>query len=221
MNQNFGNQQLLLEQQKQLENAQKYDGIIWDYVQNPPRKIRTNFNITVTKNKEILYLKDGFIMRRDQVKETSDKLEILTNLEQIKHLKWIGDYGKNSQKFQKWMATWKGEVLQNVGGVYNENGIKVGLWKEIILNNWSKAQVYEEGRYENRLRQGTWKYIYQDQEIGGGEYNFQGLKNGKWMDLGEDFWQLSQETYRGEFKNGNRVGKWVIRVQEAILGLLK
>ncbi|CAD8079962.1 unnamed protein product [Paramecium primaurelia] len=210
MNYQQDDQQLIFEQQRQFENPQFYDGIIWDYKENPPRKIRTNYQISITKTLEILYLRDGCIMRRDQVKDTSNKLEILANLEQINHLKWIGDYGQNNQKISKWIATWKGEVVQNVGGQYNECGRKEGQWKEIIQNYWGKAQVYEVGRYENGLRQGTWKYIYDDQEIGGGEYNLQGLKNGKWMELWEEFWHFSQVTYFGEYINGIKVGKWEI-----------
>ncbi|CAD8150632.1 unnamed protein product [Paramecium octaurelia] len=39
----------------------------------------------------------------------------------------------------------------------------------------------------------------------GGLYK-QGLKNGKWIDLNDNFWNLIQIIYYGEYKNGKKIG---------------
>ncbi|CAD8206686.1 unnamed protein product [Paramecium octaurelia] len=154
-----------------------------------------------------------FNCNRDTIKDTSRKPEILVNLEQIQHLEWIGDYSKTNQKTGKWIAKWKGKILKEVGGEYSNHGKKNGRWKEMIKNYWSKAEVYEMGEYEDDQRKGTWKYIYEDKDFGGGEYNNQSEKNGKWIELSAGFWEYSQITYNGEYKNGKKINRWEIMFQ--------
>ncbi|CAK79895.1 unnamed protein product (macronuclear) [Paramecium tetraurelia] len=45
---------------------------------------------------------------------------------------------------------------------------------------------------------------------GGGSYNFQGQKGGKWFELSDNFWNKSQLMYYGEYFNGKKVGLWDI-----------
>lgn len=59
--------------------------------------------------------------------------ELLNNFDQIKYLKFEGQYGKNNRKSGKWKTIWHGELLKGLGGYY-ENGLKVGLWNELIQN---------------------------------------------------------------------------------------
>ncbi|CAD8145673.1 unnamed protein product [Paramecium pentaurelia] len=198
------------------DGTYEYDGILWDYNINPPRKIRTKFLVTFTESKQIYYTQDKICIRIYQYKNISDKHEVMNNLEQIYYLQLIGEYGKNNQKIGKWRATWDGEILKDVGGEYSEDGKKQGQWKEINKNFWrevnlqfySLAQVYEVGQYVNDQRNGTWKFIYENNEIGGGKYNMDSQKNGKWIDLSSEFWSESQVTYSGEYKNGKKIGIW-------------
>ncbi|CAD8204812.1 unnamed protein product [Paramecium pentaurelia] len=211
------NEQILKEGQKieegkiMQESNTIYEDYVWDCYNS--RFLKTQFYINITSNQEIKYTNiEGSILRIDYIKDTSKKPEILTKLEQIKYLNWQGEYGENLKKVGKWTVTWKGEILENVGGWYSEkdNGQKVGLWKELIKNYWSKAQVYEIGEYQNGYRIGQWKYIYNNHQIGGGFYNESGQKIGKWIDINDNFWEQSYITLRGEYKNGIKVGFWNI-----------
>ncbi|CAD8155293.1 unnamed protein product [Paramecium pentaurelia] len=132
--------------------------------------------------------------------------KIITNLELIKNLKWIGEYGENNQKKGLWQAQLNGQRILRFGGEYSEDGKKQGEWKEILE---IQAIVFEVGEYTLDLRKGTWKYVYQDKNIGGGQYNYNGQKNGQWVEIDELF---SEPKIRhiGSYKNGKKIGRWDI-----------
>ncbi|CAD8058043.1 unnamed protein product [Paramecium primaurelia] len=186
------------------------EGIIWDYIYNPPRKIRTKYLISQTNEKEIMYTLDGCSLKIDRIIGPSKELDLMNNLEQIKHLQWIGQYGQNNVKIGKWIIRWNGETLKDVGGQYSNDGKKQGRWKELFSNYWNKAQVYEEGDYVDDQRQGTWKYVQEDRQIGGGQYNQLGEKDGKWIQSSSGYWDFSQVIDCGFYKNGKKIGKWDI-----------
>ncbi|CAD8052091.1 unnamed protein product [Paramecium primaurelia] len=59
------------------------------------------------------------------------------------------------------------------------------------------------------------KYQYIIIKSGGGSYDYQGESNGenkigKWVEPSEFFPNLCQITYNGQFKRGERIGKWDI-----------
>ncbi|CAD8178217.1 unnamed protein product [Paramecium octaurelia] len=191
------------------EGTKTYTGIYWVY-DEPTSQRSTKLQVNFTQNQEMQYFRDGSMIRTDKIQDTKRKPKILINLEQIQYLQWHGKYGHNNQKVGKWIATWKGEQLQGVGGEYSDDGEKQGLWRDMIKNYWSQAQILEEGVYIGGLRNGIWKYIYENKEIGGGDYNKQGLRNGKWIQLSEGFWNQSQVKYIGRYKNGDKVGRWDI-----------
>ncbi|CAD8171808.1 unnamed protein product [Paramecium octaurelia] len=180
--------------------------------------INIQFGITFKNDNRIEYIKDGAIIRSDSIKEISKKPKVMTNMDQIMNLNWVGQYGQNNLKIGKWTIKWEGKILQDVGGEYNQKQYynlnklysvdekKQGKWKEIIKNYWSKAQVYKVGEYQNGLRTGKWKYIYGENVIGGGKYNEQGNKMEQWVELSSHFWDHSCVTYKGEYKNGIKVG---------------
>ncbi|CAK81114.1 unnamed protein product (macronuclear) [Paramecium tetraurelia] len=185
--------------------------------------IKTNFQIQNSAQRETKYIYQGETLQMykqllQSVKQYDllQKPEILTNLQQIKNLKWAGEVGKNLKKIGFWSALWKGENREGCGGEYSQDGYKSGKWKEMIKNYYdyqykyciSYAKVYECGEYVNEFRSGIWKYIYNNQEIGGGEYKQPGLKNGKWSEPSEEFSNKSQATYNGEYKNGKKVSRW-------------
>ncbi|CAD8070503.1 unnamed protein product [Paramecium sonneborni] len=180
--------------------------IIWNDLKQ--RWMNTKILIAFTQNFEIIYLKDGQILRIEKVKDISQKPDTLTNFEQIKFLEWFGKFEINHFKVGKWTANWNGEKLMEVGGYYSKDGLKQGIWKELIKNYWTGAQVYEIGVYINNQRRGFWNYLYGNNKIPIGQYNDQGQKDGKWIVLSPQFCNISQVTYHGEYKNGRKVGKW-------------
>lgn len=45
---------------------------------------------------------------------------------------------------------------------------------------------------------------------GGGTYNDNGEKIGKWIDLSDEYEFSSEITYKGQYKEGKKIGKWGI-----------
>ncbi|CAD8156913.1 unnamed protein product [Paramecium octaurelia] len=172
------------------------------------------FHIRQNKGQELHYIYNGEIIQTVEHNESETRPQIITNLEVVKHLKWMGKLEKNANKVGLWTATWKGEILNGVGGHYSLEGKKQGLWKETINNFYDFARVYEFGEYVNDLKQGIWKYMYENKQLGGGQYNQQGEKNGKWIVLSDVFSDTSQITYNGVYKNGNKVGRWDIMFRQ-------
>ncbi|CAD8112481.1 unnamed protein product [Paramecium sonneborni] len=151
------------------------------------------------------------IIRIEQVKDQLQMSEILTNLEQIKYFQWCGNYGQNSQKVDRWTGSWNQITLEDVGGYYSIVGKKEGLWKELSQNyQGNDVQIYDVGKYINNQRRGTWKFIYDNKQIGGGNYNNQGKKNGRWIELSQNFQNISLIIYKGEYINGKKYGIWDI-----------
>ncbi|CAD8194456.1 unnamed protein product [Paramecium octaurelia] len=198
--------------------TQENEGIIWNYSLNPPEQIKCRFQISWIQDQKVQYTLNGCILRIDTIYNKLKKAEVLTNLEQIKHLKWIGQYGQNNLKVGKWMATWKGETLKGVGGEYLHDEKKQGVWKDLVQNYETNSQAYIVGRYENDLKLGSWQYVYNDKEIGGGKYNQQGVKDGLWQELGDGFWDQNQVTHNGEYQIGKKVGRWNIKYERQIIG---
>ncbi|CAD8211281.1 unnamed protein product [Paramecium octaurelia] len=196
------------------ETTQELTGIDWDYRYKPPLQTKINLQITFTNNKEIQYLMNGQIIRRDLIKDTSQNPEIMTNLEQIKFLTWTEEYNNCNQKIGKSMAFWDCQTNSIAGGQYSNEGQKVGLWKEIRKNFSNEAKVFEVGEYVKGLRQSSWNYIYEDKEIIGGEYCKKGRKNGMWLELSDSFGKYFQGYFEGEYKNGKKVGGWNILCQK-------
>ncbi|CAD8187317.1 unnamed protein product [Paramecium pentaurelia] len=167
-------------------------------------------------NFETVY-EDLLFLQRELNQDNYINSEVLNNMEQIIHLKWHGEYGQNQRKLGKWVATWSGEALQNVGGYYKD-GLKEGLWKEPIKNYQSNAQVFESGGYFHNQKCGRWNFIQNNETIGGGSYNQQAQKNGKWTELQEGFSDDLQVTWKGEYKIGIKVGIWDILYENSKIG---
>ncbi|CAD8108647.1 unnamed protein product [Paramecium sonneborni] len=145
---------------------------------------------------------------------------LLNNYDQIKYLKFEGQYGLDCKKFGKWKTIWNGEFLKELGGYY-QTGLKQGLWKELIRNYQSLAKVYEKGVYLNGQKYGMGNYIYKNQNIGGGFYNEQFKKKGKWIELSEGFCNMSQITYKGEYHKSKKVGIWNIYFLKELISDVK
>ncbi|CAD8069653.1 unnamed protein product [Paramecium sonneborni] len=176
------------------------------------RILQTKLKIIFTDDQKIKYVtEDGSILRIDEIKDLSQQPLIMKNLDQIKNLQFIGQYGNNLKKVGKWKTVWKGQTISDARAFYSEEGEKQGLWKGCIDNFWSLAQIFEIGKFEKNQRIGIFTYIYENEEIGGGNYNEKGLKEGQWIDLSPNFYNYSEVTYNGEYRNGKKIGKWDIK----------
>ncbi|CAD8118551.1 unnamed protein product [Paramecium sonneborni] len=192
---------------------------VFAWNQNKKKSYYEELEIRYTKDKEILYIKDGSIIRTDKIEDFTKQPELINNLDQIQLLQFKGKYGKNNQKVGRWKVQWDGQTLDDVGGEYQEDGKKSGYWKEPIKNFWRKAMVYEAGNYDNDQKVGTWKFIYRNKQIGGGDYNLQSMKQGKWIEIAENFSSFCQVTYNGEYNlKSMKVGKWDIVVKGKQIG---
>ncbi|CAD8144089.1 unnamed protein product [Paramecium pentaurelia] len=187
---------------------QEYECTYWH--SNQHRWIQKNCKITLSRQKEIIYIIDGSIHRIEKLLDSLQRPEVFTNFEQIQYLQWYGNYDQNLKKVGKWTAYWKGKYLSQVGGYYSEDGSKQGIWKEIMKQFCGKCQVFELGKYQNNQKSGLWIYFYGNKKIGGGFYNEQAQKKGQWIELSENFNDEAQVMYKGEYKNGQKLGIWNI-----------
>ncbi|CAD8069768.1 unnamed protein product [Paramecium sonneborni] len=129
------------------------------------RTIRSKFQIVLIEENQFMYIFDGQILKIDQVEKISKIPEFSNNLEQIKYLQQIEDYGSDQQKYFKQVSYWQGQQLNQVGGFYSKDGGKQGLWKETFKNFKIKALVYFFGEYLNNQKIGKWRYIYKNQKM--------------------------------------------------------
>ncbi|CAD8128970.1 unnamed protein product [Paramecium sonneborni] len=184
---------------------------------------KIKIQIKFTSDQKIIYQQNGEILRQVECKDVHEKPELFNNMDQIGNLYWQGQYGKNKKKEGIWIAFWNKKLLNNVGGYYKE-GQKQGLWNDLFLNYMNQVQIFETGEYYNGLRIGKWNYIYYCQIdliiklfVGGGLYNDNGEKQGKWIELDEGFYDDKKITYCGEYnKNGKKVGIWDIMYSQRI-----
>ncbi|CAD8123590.1 unnamed protein product [Paramecium sonneborni] len=209
-------QQIIPNEQKEKQKQEIKEIRSYIYDIHYKRYINTKFDI-IYKEKEVVYIKDGAIMRTDLL--NYQPYEILTNLEQIKFFEWVGQYGNQGQKIGKWRAKLKNEFVEGLGGEYKNDGKKTGQWKEIFQNYWSESIGYEFGEYSNDNRVGNWKYIYKGKEIGGGQYNQKGQRFGKWIELSINSSKQSLVTFISDYNElGQKIGKWEIKQEGEKIG---
>ncbi|CAD8051099.1 unnamed protein product [Paramecium primaurelia] len=165
-----------------------------------------------------IYIKDGQVVKKERIINSDQKTQINLNLQQVKYLNWDGKYGSNNQKVGQWRAFWKDNLL-NVGGIYDENGLKQGTWIDIGFEYWNECQTTYVGSYKDGKKIGKWNILFENQIYGGGQYDEKSnQKIGQWIELYENFWNQCQVTKIGEYKNGIRVGRWDFLFENNILG---
>ncbi|CAD8193275.1 unnamed protein product [Paramecium pentaurelia] len=126
---------------------------------------------------------------------------------------YYGNY-KNGVKQGSWVTKHKGyygkEYHKIGGGLYNEKGMKIGIWNEIneIFND--NSQVTFIGVYNNGKKQQRWITNFYDCEVGGGYYDSNGQKINKWIVLHENFGGGCEVIYKGFYKFGIKFGIWEI-----------
>ncbi|CAD8123584.1 unnamed protein product [Paramecium sonneborni] len=107
--------------------------------------------------------------------------------------------------------------LSSGGGSYIEQGsFKFGSWCELSIGFSEQSQVVYVGDYQNGKKVGSWDIFYQEELIGGGQYEVIeeiSIKVGKWIELSDNFSDYSQVIYVGEYQNGKKIGRWDIQVR--------
>ncbi|CAD8095940.1 unnamed protein product [Paramecium primaurelia] len=201
--------QFCLENLKDQKVNKDYQVKKWD--EKKKKIVKVKIQITFTQDNQMIYQQEGVILRQEFNQDDFRDQEILTDMEQIQFLQWQGEYGPNQKKQGKWIAIWKGEMIEEVGGYY-ENGLKLGQWKQPSKSYWSQAQLYESGEYFLDQKLGRWNYIYDNQIIGGGSYDQAGGQNkiGYWIDYDDRFSNYRQVAHNGQYENGKKVGRWEI-----------
>ncbi|CAK79560.1 unnamed protein product (macronuclear) [Paramecium tetraurelia] len=195
----FNNYQLL-------EETQKLDELILDnqLVQYNRIKVKVVF----TKDNDLYYIRDGQILRM-QILEVY-KLQQRQNDDPLQN-RYNTYNGKESiVKVMKKLENGRLDGKEKLQLMLEANTAKMEknrafgkIQYKIIL-----TQVYECGVYYSDKKQGEWKYLYEEEKIGGGIYNQMGQKNGKWIDLSDGFMLHTQVTYSGEYKNDIKIGLW-------------
>ncbi|CAD8045737.1 unnamed protein product [Paramecium primaurelia] len=132
---------------------------------------------------------------------------------------------QNGIKIGEWLAIFQefsNSEERIIGrGFYNKNGLKIGKWIDVVDKFWIFCQVTEVGEYNEGRRIKNWEIQTSkfknenNSKIGGGSYQEDaGLKIGQWSELHENFFENCDVIYSGEYKNGKRVGKWVIKQKQ-------
>ncbi|CAD8146680.1 unnamed protein product [Paramecium octaurelia] len=108
------------------------------------------------------------------------------------------------------------------GGVYDENEQKTGKWIELYEDFRNVCQIILEGEYIKGIKQGKWtsqfrlNLKHKFKIIGGGNYDLQGRKIGKWIDMNDNFWKQCQVIESGQYDCGKRIGSWIIKFRYTI-----
>ncbi|CAD8137791.1 unnamed protein product [Paramecium octaurelia] len=191
-----------------LNDRQEYECAIWCpfLFKWQKRKLQ----IKLTTDDEFHCLLNGKSVTLNEVREFQASPQVFRKLEQLKYFEYWGNGRQKLKKVQQFAVNWRLQKLIEIGGCYTENELKVGFWKELNQNYWTKIQIFEVGQYFNNLRVGRWGLIMNDQRIGGGQYNQSGQKHGKWREINDESTDQFLIIQDGEYQNGKRVGIWEI-----------
>ncbi|CAD8165546.1 unnamed protein product [Paramecium pentaurelia] len=142
----------------------------------------------------------------------------LSNCFHQSHFTIFNGYYKNGIKYGKWIIQHKmkqSNQIEIIGdGEYNAQGLRNGDWIEIFQNYDQYAQITFKGKYINGLKQGQWDILYQNDKIGGGNYNKDGEKQGKWTEVHENFnLQKFNILFEGKYMQGKKQGQWKMIIQ--------
>ncbi|CAD8072671.1 unnamed protein product [Paramecium primaurelia] len=212
----FSKRQGTFEEYKYIRLNQNIDNLNQKgFILNKQKLKLTPFLINILEDDgQIQYLRDGEILKTEKIPNNNERYVINKNLEQVKHLRWEGSYDQQFKKFGKWNAFWKGKKL-DIGGNYDEGGLKKGQWIELSDIYQNQCQVIETGFYQKGKKSGQWHILYNGLKIGGGIYDEQQeLKVGNWKEIHQNFNNKCQIFYIGEYINGKKNGNWEIYLRD-------
>ncbi|CAD8156417.1 unnamed protein product [Paramecium pentaurelia] len=84
------------------------------------------------------------------------------------------------------------------------------------MNSCVGSKIIQRGELKNGKRVNRWDILYEEELIGGGFYDEEGDKNGKWIDINDFFSENSQVIITGEYKNGKKIGRWDILYRDNV-----
>ncbi|CAD8208316.1 unnamed protein product [Paramecium octaurelia] len=200
------------------------------------QKCTINFLISIKMEKKLkigkFYLKVKKQVNQNQLVEanmmkmsqTGIWRELHENFYIYGQIIYQGVYSKG-KKQQKWVIQYRPQKESNFieigGGFYDSEGRKDNLWVELHANFSQQREVLYKGIYKNGIKYDQWETLQmmdnreEIRNIGGGCYDENQLKNGKWTDLYENFNNDAQVKYKGEYKNGKKQGSWKIDFRES------
>ncbi|CAD8058010.1 unnamed protein product [Paramecium primaurelia] len=140
-----------------------------------------------------------------------------------------GEY-KTGKKIGGWDIWYRdhntGRDKQIGGGSYDQSGFetKIGKWIDLDKRFYYDGQITYNGEYKDGKKVGRWDIYFFNKQMqkilqkkkicvsGGGLYDERGFetKIGKWIDLDESFSLANELTYKGEYQNGKKFGRWDI-----------
>ncbi|CAD8215092.1 unnamed protein product [Paramecium octaurelia] len=106
------------------------------------------------------------------------------------------------QTMYRWNQT--NQFTEIGGGLYDKKRKNKGYWIDIYEQFWNWMQVKFIGGYYKGLKVGKWDTIYDEKVIGGGLYNQDKIKIGKWIELAENYNKL-QELVEWNILNEDQV----------------
>ncbi|CAD8109912.1 unnamed protein product [Paramecium sonneborni] len=147
--------------------------------------------------------------------KTGRWIELHENFSNYNQISYDGDYKNGIQ-----CGFWSMKCNQNSvgGGNYDIYGIKVGKWVELYNQLLENNQVLFEGEYFKGTRIGFFKIIFENNTIGGGEYNQIGQKVGQWVELDQCFQSDAQVYNLGFYKEDRKYGKWQLQYLKNFIG---
>ncbi|CAD8130383.1 unnamed protein product [Paramecium sonneborni] len=190
-----------------------------DNYYNSNQMTRTGFYQNGLKQGKWEVFNKGLFIGRGNYDESHSKegkwIEPINNFSNLKEIIYEGSYLKG-QKIGNWKGFQSNKAVG--GGSYNEMGFKHGNWTDLDDNYQIFSQITYSGNYMNGRKIDNWYILYKGHVIGGGSQNELGLKNGKTIEIQDNFQKYCQLTYAGEFQNGKKQGRWFILYQGHVLG---
>ncbi|CAD8112979.1 unnamed protein product [Paramecium primaurelia] len=149
-------------------------------------------------------------------------IELFEHFLEKSQIFYIGNY-QDGIKTGKWISQFQDTSIG--GGFYKENGQKDGRWTEIENYFREYIQIFIScylitygGVYDNGTKVGIWSLNCNHNHIGGGQYDINGLKTGKWRELYEYLLENHEIFIEGEYQNGIRGGFFKIILNNDIIG---
>ncbi|CAD8070501.1 unnamed protein product [Paramecium sonneborni] len=194
--------------------------------------------------KNIQYMSSGGGSYDQEGKKIGKWIELFEGYNSIAQVTYNGEYNMNGMKVGRWDVMYCEQdqeeyeqmqilvIQKNIkymysgGGSYDQEGKKIGKWveldKEFYFNGENSKQVIYCGEYNrNNMKVGRWDIMYCDryrsnefQDVGGGSYDQEGKKIGKWVELAEWFccakYSYLQDVYKSKYNmKGQKIGVWV------------
>ncbi|CAD8195818.1 unnamed protein product [Paramecium pentaurelia] len=124
-----------------------------------------------------------------------------------------GEY-QNGLKVGRWEIMYRKKTNDDYqkigGGLYDPCGLKDGIWMELENSLSRKTQVSHVGQYKNDKKYGLWEIMFIGEKMGGGIFDENGIKDGQWREISDNFSRDQHIFYQGEYQKGRRIGRWDI-----------